>query len=119
MTQSLTILGELALIWNIILHFNVTNHWNALTDGHIKYIFQAYSSSEQLFDLDSDPGELKNLAEEKEWKETTEKWRSYMVDQFNQEKRGNRWVDENTRQLKRRIRGQLHSPFYPGARRPR
>ena len=93
--------------------YNITNHWNALTDGHIKYIFQAYFGNEQLFHLDSDPGELKNLAEEKKWRGTLEKWRSYMVDQFIQEERGDDWVDENTRQLKQRIKGQLYSPMYP------
>ena len=56
--------------------YNVTNHWNALTDGHTKashwikygsylilclwgtvlqYIFEAYFPDEQLFDLDNDP----------------------------------------------------------------
>jgi len=93
--------------------YNITNHWNALTDGHIKYIFRAYFDDEQLFDLDSDPGELYNLAEGEEWKETLKEWRSRMVDQFIQEERGNEWVDENTRQLKQRIKGQLYSPFYP------
>jgi len=94
--------------------YNVTNHWNALTDGHIKYIFQAYFANEQLFDLDSDPEELKNLAEDEKWKETLEKWRSNMVDQFIQEQRGPTWVDESTRQLKQRVKSQLYSPNYPG-----
>ena len=93
--------------------YNVTNHWNALTDGHIKYIFQAYFANEQLFDLDSDPEELKNLAEDEKWKETLEKWRSNMVDQFIQEQRGPTWVDESTRQLKQRVKSQLYSPNYP------
>lgn len=94
--------------------YNVTNHWNALTDGHTKYIFQAYFANEQLFDLDSDPGELKNLAKDEKWKETLEKWRSNMVDQFIQEQRGPTWVDESTRQLKQRVKSQLYSPNYPG-----
>ena len=93
--------------------YNVTNHWNALTDGHIKYIFRAYFNDEQLFDLDSDPKELNNLAGESNYKSTLLEWRSRMVEQFIQEGRGLDWVDEQTLQLKQCIKGQLYSPNYP------
>ena len=85
--------------------YNITNHWNALTDGHFKYIFQAYFGDEQLFDLDSDPKELNNLAGNASYKATLQEWRSRMVEQFIAEGRGADWVDEQTLQLKQRIKG--------------
>ena len=36
--------------------YNETVHWNALTDGEIKYIFNAFYPSEMLFNLSADPG---------------------------------------------------------------
>ena len=93
--------------------YNVTNHWNALTDGHFKYVFQAYFGDEQLFDLDSDPGELNNLAGNTSYQATLLEWRSRMVKQFIDEGRGDNWVDKQTLQLKKRVEGQLYSPYYP------
>ena len=93
--------------------YNVTNHWNALTDGHFKYIFRAYFGDEQLFDLDSDPDELYNLASNASYRATLLEWRSRMVKQFIEEERGEDWVDKNNLQLKQRIKGQLYSPYYP------
>jgi arylsulfatase A-like enzyme len=50
----------------IDLEHNITyspeNHWNALTDGRLKYIFHARDGEEQLFDLERDPHELQDLA---------------------------------------------------------
>ena len=93
--------------------YNITNHWNALTDGHFKYIFRAYFGDEQLFDLDSDPKELNNVAGNTSYKATLQEWRSRMVEQFIKEERGADWVDEQNLQLKQRIKGQLYSPHYP------
>ena len=42
--------------------YNNSNHWNALTDGRVKYIFNAMDASEQLFNLTADPGELNDLS---------------------------------------------------------
>jgi arylsulfatase A-like enzyme len=47
--------------------YNATNHWNALVDGEMKYIFNAYYPSDatmqnQLFNLTEDPHELRDLA---------------------------------------------------------
>ena len=92
--------------------YNITNHWNALTDGHMKYFFRAYFNDEQLFDLDSDPEELFNLAEEGEWQEQLAVWRGRMVAQFEREQRGSAWVQNGT--LVRRTAGQTYSPHYPG-----
>ena len=92
--------------------YNVTNHWNALTDGHMKYIFRAFFDDEQLFDLDSDPEEMTNLAGSSEWQTTLELWRERLVKQFEQEGRGPSWVQDG--KLVRRTKGQLYSPHYPG-----
>ena len=42
--------------------YNDTNHWNGLTDGVMKYVFNAYFPAEQLFNLTADPGERVDLA---------------------------------------------------------
>lgn len=91
--------------------YNITNHWNALTDGHVKYIFRAFFDDEQLFDLDSDPEEMTNFAGSSEWQKTLELWRERLVKQFEQEGRGPTWVQEG--KLMRRTKGQLYSPHYP------
>ena len=92
--------------------YNVTNHWNALTDGEFKYIFEAYFADEQLFDLQSDPQELHNLAAEKEWQSELEMWRQRLVEQFEREGRGSEWVQGG--KLMKRVNGMLYSPHYPG-----
>ncbi|HRY68563.1 MAG TPA: arylsulfatase [Phycisphaerae bacterium] len=56
-----------------------TEHWNALTDGRTKYIFFSQSGKEQLFDLQSDPGELHDLAGDAGHRELLETWRARMV----------------------------------------
>ena len=91
--------------------YNVTNHWNALTDGHIKYIFRAYFGDEQIFNLDTDPEEYNNLAGESEWKDVLLKWRKRMVKQFEEEGRGLEWVQGG--ELLKRVKGMLYSPNYP------
>jgi len=91
--------------------YNVTNHWNALTDGEFKYIFEAYFADEQLFDLRSDPQELHNLAAEKEWQSELEMWRQRLVEQFEREGRGSEWVQGG--KLMKRVKGMLYSPHYP------
>ena len=89
--------------------YNATNHWNALTDGHWKYVFQAYDGTEQLFDLDRDPHELTDVAGREE--EVLGQWRERMVRQFTDEGRGEDWVKDG--KLVKRVKGQLYSPNYP------
>lgn len=91
--------------------YNATNHWNALTNGHIKYIYRAYFGDEQLFDLDSVPEESNNLAENEEWKDVLLEWRGRMVKQFEIEGRGLEWVQDG--HLMKRVKGMLYSPNYP------
>ena len=92
--------------------YNQTIHWNALTDGKMKYVFRAYYPDEQLFDLTQDHKELKNLASDPNWKNTLLEWRGRMVDQFEREGRGDDWVKNG--QLMQRQKTQVYSPHYPG-----
>lgn len=50
-----------------------------LTDGHEKYIWYSGNGQEQLFDLDRDPAELKDLASNAKSKARLTKWRTTMA----------------------------------------
>eukprot|EP00808_Paulinella_micropora_P004206 g19564.t1 len=91
--------------------YNVTNHWNALTDGTWKYIFIAYDGSEQLFNLADDPTETRSLAALPEYADVLTTWRQRMVDQFQKEGRGSKWVINGTLQV--RVNSTAYSPYYP------
>ena len=91
-----------------------TNHWSALTDGRAKYVFNAFSATEQLFNLTGDPYAVVDLAPDPAHAATLALWRSRMVAQFRREGRGPAWVSPRG-QLVRRTRPQLYSPNYPGA----
>lgn len=91
--------------------YNATNHWNALTDGHVKYIYRAYFGDEQIFDVDKDPEENTNLAEDEEWEIILSEWRERMVNQFEMEGRGSEWVQNG--KLVKRVKDILYSPNYP------
>lgn len=85
-------------------------HWNALTDGHFKYIFHAYDGSEQLFDLDSDPGEEQDRAGDPNFSAPLMVWRERLVKHL--ALRGEHWVQDG--RLKNRPERHLYSPNYPG-----
>lgn len=53
-----------------------------LTDGRWKYIYFPYLGTEQLFDLTDDPGETRNLADDKEHGQTLQTWRNRLVDEL-------------------------------------
>jgi arylsulfatase A-like enzyme len=85
--------------------YSPDNHWNALTDGKWKYIFHAMTGEEQLFHLETDPDELKNIAGVPE----TAIWRDRMIAHF--AVRGEQWVTNG--RLAVRPKSQLYSPNYP------
>lgn len=60
--------------------YNDSNDWNALTDGHWKYIFHARRGEEQLFHLDRDPGETEDLSTSPAADSELRLWRGRMVD---------------------------------------
>jgi len=85
------------------------NHWNALTDGRVKYVYHAMSGEEQLFDLAADPGELRDLASESAHEATLKLWRARMVAHL--AGRGDAWVKNG--RLQPRPRSMPFSPHYP------
>jgi len=53
-----------------------------VTDGRTKYIWFPYLGREQLFDLTSDPGESRDLADEADHGTMLESWRGKLVAEF-------------------------------------
>jgi len=94
------------------LIYNKTIHWNALTDGEMKYVFNAFDTTEQLFNITADPAELKQLSSLPEYQTELLKWRQRLVDQFVREQRGPKWVVDG--KLQSRVNSTLYSPNYPG-----
>ncbi|HOZ45611.1 MAG TPA: arylsulfatase [Candidatus Hydrogenedentes bacterium] len=90
------------------------NHWNGLTDGHWKYIFHARDGEEQLFHLDSDPGELNDLAGVAAHADTLRLWRGRLIDHLSE--RGEPFVKNG--QLALRPERMLYGPNYPGCTAP-
>jgi len=88
------------------------NQWCALTDGHAKYIYGAVDGSEQLFDLDADPGETTDLAADPAHAhaKTLAKWRQRMVAHL--APRGEQWVKDGKLMLRKP--GMVLGPHYPG-----
>lgn len=84
-------------------------HWNALTDGHAKYIFHAHDGSEQLFDLDNDPQELHDLAPQESHQPQLNMWRARLVQHL--AIRGVQWVKDGKLVLRRE--SMPISPNYP------
>jgi choline-sulfatase len=84
-------------------------YWNALTDGRHKYIYHAQTGEEQLFDLDTDPDELNDLASDPEHDAVREVWRRRMVEHLAE--RGAPFVANGD--LAPRPERRLYSPHYP------
>jgi hypothetical protein len=96
--------------------YNNTNHWSALTDGRMKYIFNAcegcsFPAIEQLFNLTADPGERVGLHTNPDYAVELAKWRGRMVAQFQAEGRGPNWVSSNGTLLTRPA--ETYGPNYP------
>ena len=90
--------------------YSPENHWTALTDGKVKYIFHAFDGAEQLFDLVADPGEERDLAADPAHAEMLALWRQRMVDHLSE--RGPDWVKDGKLQIRKERC--LHSPNYTG-----
>ncbi len=90
--------------------YNVTNHWNALTDGTWKYIFHAYSGEEQLFDLQHDPLELQNQASTQAHGEILSVWRERLIEHLRE--RGEDWVRNGKLMLRKQ--NMMLSSNFPG-----
>ncbi len=60
--------------------YNDGNDWNALTDGHWKYIFHARHGEEQLFHLDRDPHEVEDLSADPASTSQLRLWRGRLID---------------------------------------
>ena len=89
--------------------YSEDNYWCGLTDGKMKYIWNLYNGTEELFDLVKDRQELKNVATDKKYKRTLEEMRQAMADHLAE--RGEQFVKNGKLQtLKQTI---LISPQYP------
>ncbi len=53
--------------------------FHALTDGRYKYVWRPLTGKEQLFDLEGDPGERRDLAADATHADTLEEWRRRLV----------------------------------------
>ena len=89
--------------------YSPDNHWNALTDGVWKYIYHANSGEEQLFQLNQDPFELKDVAGDALFASELSKWRARLIEHL--APRGEPWVVQG--RLGIRNSRQLYSPNYP------
>ena len=89
--------------------YSPANHWNALTDGHRKYIFHAMTGEEQFFHLDTDPHELTDLSGDAAAAAELATWRNRLIAHL--EPRGPQWVAGG--KLALRPKSQLYSPNYP------
>ena len=108
--------GEPWRAWLDLEHstlFNETVHWNALTDGSVKYIFHAFFPKEQLFNISADPFEMTDLAPDPQFASVLATWRARLAAQFAAEGRGPAWVSADGT-LQRRANGQTYGPYFPG-----
>jgi len=68
--------------WRPYIHIEHAPRFHALTDGKKKYAWFAGDGCEQLFDLESDPGECHDLAGNPEHAEALGLWRQRMIDEL-------------------------------------
>ena len=91
------------------------NYWCALTDGTWKYIYFFSNGSEQLFNLEIDPGEEIELSGDERYHDTLLAWRKKMIDHLRE--RGESFVKGN--ELVVRKETMLYGPNYPEDERTR
>jgi arylsulfatase A-like enzyme len=89
--------------------YDKTNHWTAVTDGKMKYIFHAFDGTESLFDLENDPGETINLAPQRAHHARLVFWRARLAGHLKE--RGEAWVKDGELQI--RPESMRFSPAYP------
>ena len=85
------------------------NSWVALTDGSHKYIYFTLTGEQQLFELDDDPHEMNNLADDAAYAEPLSQWRQCMVEHLSI--RGDRWVKDGD--LRIQSEAVYYSPHFP------
>lgn len=90
--------------------YDISNHWNALTDGRWKYIFHAFTGEEQLFHLEDDPHELNDLASTPAHAQDLSMWRGRLVAHLRE--RGPEWVQDDKLMLRKKSR--MKGPNFPG-----
>ena len=88
--------------------YSPDNYWAALTDGHMKYVWNFHTGAEQLFDLWKDPRELHNAVADKEYRKVLADMRQAMVDHLSE--RGEGFVKDG--RLVVRTSTMLYSPNY-------
>jgi arylsulfatase len=82
-----TLRGEKQTIRDV-LHFehaycySFEQEFHAMTDGRYKYIWRPFTGNEQLFDLDSDPREETDMAEDKAHSAKLELWRARLIERL-------------------------------------
>ena len=85
------------------------NYWSGLTDGRVKYVYFAPDGRQQLFDLEKDPGETRDLAPLAEHRPLVATWRRRLVEHLAE--RGERFVVRGD--LGIRKKAILYSPYDP------
>lgn len=89
--------------------YSEQNYWCALTDGKIKYVWFFNDGSEQLFDLERDPHETRDLVADKRYVSQLKELRRALADHLAE--RGEEW-SKNGMPLMRKS-SLLYSPNYP------
>ncbi|MGN0188177.1 MAG: arylsulfatase [Candidatus Cryptobacteroides sp.] len=87
------------------------NSWTALTDGHFKYVWLRALGKEQLFFLDADPGETRDLSGVRKYSSVLKEMRSAMKEHL--KVRGPQWVSGDT--LVVSGAKQIYGPNFPDA----
>jgi len=62
--------------------------YHAMTDGRFKYIWRPTGGAEQLFDLDEDPKEERDLSGDPAHRATLESWRKRLIDRLSSRPEG-------------------------------
>lgn len=87
--------------------YNIEQAFHSLNDGRWKYIWRPESGREQLFDLDADPREERDLASDPLHRTTLERWRGVLIKYLAKRPEG---FSDGTRL----IPGRPYRPLEPG-----